>query len=397
MKKRVLFVVLPERGHFHPMLGPAARLEAMGFEVAFYAPQDIRAPLAEAGVSRCYVPSGRGPLERENRGLGFSSLLQDTERLSEWIGAMLVDAVEPEIAPLTEVVHDFRPAAIAMDAMAYAGGIVAGEQGIPWVCLSTSLNPVVPDSFDSPLIRTTRALDPRRAALFARHGQPGLRFRVSDVLSPHGTLTFTTEALVGRPPPDARVVGPSRPVHPRCSVRTGLDFADGRPLVYMSLGTQAYHRPQWFELVFDAVRGTDLALLAAVGDEVQAQMLRPSQPANVRCEPFVSQLDVLASASAFISHGGANSVMEGLSAGVPLLLSPICNDQFHNLLFVENAGAGRLVDLDRLSAGSLRSELIGAVSAASPLRAGAQRVRASYLAQDGALAAARWVAGAAHR
>lgn len=392
MNPRVLFVVLPERGHFHPMLGPAAELEAMGFEVAFYAPRDIRALLAEAGFHRFFVPSGRPSLADENRGASFSELLRDPAELSRWIGKMLLETVEPELAPLTQVVRDFRPSVLAMDAMAYAGGVVAGEARIPWVCLSTSLNPVVPESFDSALLRTTRALDPQRAELFARHGQPGLRFRVSDVLSPHGTIAFTTEALVGEAPGGVQLAGPSLPVHPRAQLHTDLSFAEGKPLLYMSLGTQAYHQPRWFERVFEAVRGTDMALLAAVGDATQAQLLSAAQPANVRCVPFANQLQVLQSASAFLSHGGANSVMEGLAAGVPLLLSPICNDQFHNVLFVERAGAGCRVNLEGITTEELRRVLVEAVSVKSRMRTHARRIRASYAKNNGARAAARWIA-----
>merc|ERR1712187_146594 len=56
--------------------------------------------------------------------------------------------------------------------------------------------------------------------------------------------------------------------------------------------------------------------------------------------PRIAQLDVLAQADAFITHGGANGVMEGLLAGVPLIVVPFVVDQFSNGEAVERAGAG---------------------------------------------------------
>ena len=37
--------------------------------------------------------------------------------------------------------------------------------------------------------------------------------------------------------------------------------------------------------------------------------------------------------------------MEAIAWGVPMLLSPMCNDQFHQAYFVERAGIGCIEDL----------------------------------------------------
>ena len=73
---------------------------------------------------------------------------------------------------------------------------------------------VVPPEWDSELVRSTRALESARQALFAAHGLSA-EFRVSDVLSPRGTAVFTTAALVGASPEDrVCLVGPSLRSHP---------------------------------------------------------------------------------------------------------------------------------------------------------------------------------------
>ena len=385
--KRVLWVVLPERGHFHPMLGPAAAAEAAGLEVAFYSPRDVRGPLALAGFSRVF---GAGPGElpgASNRGADFAAMLRDPAQLRAWIELMLVEGARADISPLRKVVREYRPDVIAMDSMAYSGAIVAQTEGLPWLSVSTSLNPVVPGDFDTELIRTTTALEPRRQALFQDAGLTA-RFRISDVLSPHGTVAFTTEALAGAAPEGVSLVGPSAPLRPRGEAPVDLSFAAGRPLVYMSLGTQAFHQPAWFARMFEAARGRPYALLASMGAEGE---LPPggTLPENVRCVAHAPQLDVLARASLFVTHGGANSVMEGLHAGVPLLVTPICNDQFHNLQLLERAGAGRRVDLEALSPAALGELIEDVLRPRHPLRLAARDLQHSYRARSGADAVAR--------
>ena len=52
MRPRVLIVTLPERGHYHPLLAPAAALARRGAEVAFACSWDIARPLAALGMPR---------------------------------------------------------------------------------------------------------------------------------------------------------------------------------------------------------------------------------------------------------------------------------------------------------------------------------------------------------
>jgi UDP:flavonoid glycosyltransferase YjiC (YdhE family) len=101
----------------------------------------------------------------------------------------------------------------------------------------------------------------------------------------------------------------------------------------------------------------------------------------VRLAPYVPQLDALRRARAFISHGGANSVMEAITRGVPLIISPICNDQHHNAILAERAGVGRTVNLERATV----SEVATAIEQALAARPTA--IHASY-ARDGARLAA---------
>jgi zeaxanthin glucosyltransferase len=364
---RFLFVTLPEKGHYLPLIGPAQALERRGHEVIFTAPADVRQDLESFGVSRVILPDNAAPLSEELRGAALSAILRDPQRLSLWIRALLVETVEPQIEPLRRVVRDVRPDAVVIDTMADAGAIAAQTEGVPWVGFATSLNPVLPAALESELLRTTKALESDRKRLFKQHGIEA-SFRCSDVLSARGTAVFSTEALVGPAPQQVELVGPSL----RPAGKLDVAFTAGRPLIYASFGSQAWHQPRRYEVLLEAVQQLDCALLVAMGD------LAADHPnSHVRCVPFADQLAAMKAARAAVTHGGANSVMEALAHGVPLLVSPLCNDQPHNLHFIERAGAGRGIDLDTATAAEVAAALQALLSD-GPERAAAARIATSY-------------------
>ena len=367
---RVLFVVLAEKGHVHPFIGPAQVLAARGHAVGFYSPCDLRGPLGRAGITEVFG-GGSDEAPDANRGPAFAALVRDPERLQRWIGAMLIDSVPLEVSRLTAVVAAFRPDVIVADPMAYAAPIVATRAGLPWAGVSTSLNPVVPDDWTSALIATTSALP--RAELFARYGAPGAQFRVSDCLSPDLNVVWSSPALVGAAPPGVRLAGASSPLAARGDEGEPLALDPARPLVFMALGSQIYHQPRRFEVVIEASRGQPWQLVLAMGDLAATMRLPP----EVRSLAYAPQPSLLARARAMISHGGANSVMEALAQGVPLLVSPICNDQPHNARFVAEAGAGITCDLALARPEAVREHL-AALCADGPHRAAARRIADEY-------------------
>jgi len=381
---RVLFVVLAEKGHVHPFIGPAQELMRRGHTVGFYSPCDLREPLGRAGFfNYVFVGASEQAPPDGHRGQAFAELVADAARLRAWIRAMLVDTVPLEVERLTAVVKEFRPDVIVADPMAYAAPIVAARAGVPWAGVSTSLNPVVPDGWESELISTTSALP--RAALFAEYGLRDAEFRVSDCLSKLLNVAFTTRELVGEPPPGVVLAGASLPLADRGDEGEGMEL-DERPLVFMALGSQIFHQPRMFEIIIKASRGQPWQLVLAIGD------LRMEVPAGVRVVAYAPQLALLRRARAMISHGGANSVMEALAHGVPLMISPICNDQPHNARFVAQAGAGVVCDLSRASVEEVQARL-AMLCGEGEVRETVRRISRAYAEAGGAAKVADAVLG----
>jgi UDP:flavonoid glycosyltransferase YjiC (YdhE family) len=199
---------------------------------------------------------------------------------------------------------------------------------------------------------------------------------------------FSTAALVGEAPEAGiELVGPSLGgVRGGESLEPG--FGAGRPLVYVSFGSQAWHQPRRFEVLAAAAARLDVAMVMSMGDLAEAWAQRTPRDPHLRCMRHAAQLEVLRRAALLVSHGGANSVMEGLAAGVPVLVAPICNDQPHNRLFLERSGAGAGIDLDHAGVDAVCAAISALLDARSPVRAAAARVCADYAAHDGAAGAA---------
>ncbi len=382
---RVLFVVLSEKGHIHPYIGPAQELARQGADVAFYAPCDLRAPLGRAGFRNVFAGSADAPPPPDaNRGKAFADLVADRARLRTWIAEMLVESVPREVDRLSAIVRDFRPDVMIADPMAYAAPIVAYRERIPWAAVSPSLNMLVPDGWTSDLIETTSKLP--RNELFAQYGVHDACFKVSDCLSPFLNVAFTTRELVGIRPENVLLAGASLPSGERGDVSDDLRFEGAKPVVFMSLGSQIYHQPRMFDVVVEASRAQPWQLVFSMGELIDSTAL-PPEVLGVRYAP---QLSILANARAMITHGGANSVMEALAHGVPLLVSPICNDQPHNARFVANANAGFACDLNTASAAEVR-EWLTRLCANGAERAKAARIAESYEKAGGSFAVARAV------
>jgi MGT family glycosyltransferase len=117
-------------------------------------------------------------------------------------------------------------------------------------------------------------------------------------------------------------------------------------------------------------------------------------PDHTIATPYTPQLEMLARADAFVTHGGANSVMEGMYFGVPLLVIPLASDQPMQADLVARAGAGITVDRADLTTESAVAALTRLLDRDDPIRHTVARIQKSYRANDGARRAAEIVEGA---
>jgi len=141
---------------------------------------------------------------------------------------------------------------------------------------------------------------------------------------------------------------------------------------------------------FEALGGRDdLLVVMSLGPPDDALDGMPPVPSNFIIRKAVPQLEVLRRCSAFLTHGGANSMHEALAMGVPLAVVPVFGDQPVNADSVRDRGAGASFrhPLRTLSAEALRSIVDDMTQADSKCRDGA-KVLQQKLAAAGGVAAA---------
>jgi UDP:flavonoid glycosyltransferase YjiC (YdhE family) len=86
---------------------------------------------------------------------------------------------------------------------------------------------------------------------------------------------------------------------------------------------------------------------------------------------------------AVVCHGGHNTVCEALYSGVPLVVTPIKDDQPVVAQQVVDAGAGLRLRFGRVRPPKLR-EAVYRVLQESPFQEAVERIRASFQAAGGA-------------
>jgi zeaxanthin glucosyltransferase len=107
--------------------------------------------------------------------------------------------------------------------------------------------------------------------------------------------------------------------------------------------------------------------------------------------PYAPQPQLLERVHAFVTHGGANSVMEAMVAGTPLLVVPLSGDQPWQAQFVEQRRVGIRLDRKLFDRQRCQDALARLLREDSEFRANARQVQESYRNQDGAREAANLI------
>ena len=103
---------------------------------------------------------------------------------------------------------------------------------------------------------------------------------------------------------------------------------DGRPLVYVTLGTVQNRLPLLAPAVAALAR-LPVRVLVTVGPDGDPDALGP-QPDHVHVERWVDQPRVLQHCDVVVSHAGSGTFLGALAEGLPQLCLPQAADQFRN-------------------------------------------------------------------
>jgi MGT family glycosyltransferase len=374
---RFLFVVPPLAGHVNPTVAVGAELTARGHDVAWAGHLRMLRSLLPDGAS--IIPVVIDPLEARLRdsgaGLnGFAALRFLWEDFIMPLAREMLPGVQAAIACQ-------EPDVVISDQQALAGAVAARQAGLPWATSATT-----PAELLRPLASLPKVEEWISGQMTAFQRASGVSDPVDLRFSDQLVLVFTTAALIGDTSGFGKNFAFTGPALARRPDRGSFpwDWLDpGRRHLLVSLGTiNGPAGPRFFRVATEA--------LADLGDDLQVIMVaRPPDkvPPHILFAEHVPQLALLSHMAAVVSHGGHNTVCESLAHGLPLVITPIRDDQSVIARQVADAGAGIRLRFARLGAADLRAA-VRAVLDDPAYRGGARQVRDSFAAAGGALAAA---------
>jgi MGT family glycosyltransferase len=152
------------------------------------------------------------------------------------------------------------------------------------------------------------------------------------------------------------------------------------------LGTVYGNCPQLLRRCLEELADTEWQVVLSAGGGLRIEDLGPV-PGNFIVRSFVPQIEILRRASAFVTHGGMNSVQEALYHGVPLVVAPQAADQFWISARALELGAALVLDAARMEAGAIRGS-VGRILAGASYAAAAARIGASLREAGGSERAA---------
>lgn len=350
-------IVMPHHGHIDPMAVLARELERRGHEVTFFHVADVGPRVRRHGLDFVALGAATHPP-------GW--LEAATRRLGQVNGYVRLRAVLKDIAGVTAMLCDELPAAlrahridfVIADQIEAAGGLTAYHLGLPFVSLAAMLPMNWEEGVPSPFVGWSYGESRwhRYRNIASAFGAKKAVGPIGDVIESVATrwrimrgrqierymsgfaqisqltpsIDFPRRSLIGC----FHYCGPLREgaIQPKAAGRTGRAYA--------SLGTLQGHRLALFERILRATQSCGLELTITHGGRLSDdEARRLSRKAEVR--DFVVQGEVLRSVDVAILHGGMNTVLDALAAGVPLVVLPLAFEQGATAARVARSGAGR--------------------------------------------------------
>ncbi|MEZ4669531.1 MAG: glycosyltransferase [Anaerolineae bacterium] len=356
---KALFFNVPGHGHVNPSLPLVAELVRRGHEITYLISEGFRAQIESAGA--IFHP--------------YRTVNDDYFDVRGLSGAVpgkvayeLISTAADILPELLNSARALQPDYVMYDGMCPWGYMVARVLGLPAIAslalLPLNTPPLTellnPDIFRAFLMIFRDIGNGFKANGIAR--ELGKQYQVpalglQTMLNSPADLAISYTSAEFQPnintvAKNVRFVGrilDDMPGDPNFS----FEQVKGRKLVYVSLGTLNNEDVSFFKTCIEAFTGTDYYVMMTTGKRISPESFGPL-PENIAIFSWVPQFDILKQAALFITHGGLNSIHDGLYFGVPLLLVPQQGEQLVNALRVVELGAGLKLRKDQISADVIR-------------------------------------------
>jgi zeaxanthin glucosyltransferase len=331
------------------MIALADALRTRGHRVTFFLLGDPPSFVLDANFQIIEIGGAIFPAHEHKAGVQQLGTLSRRVALKHTLATMArATQAVLELAPA--LISDAGVRALIVDQTSFAGGTMAERLDLPFVTVCNALllnaEPGVPPFFTTWQPRNTwwalvrnqigwaapnKLYAPALRAIQQERRRHGLsRFaRIADTWP--GTLQLSQQPEAfdlprRKLPQQVRFVGPLRLPDDSPPIPFPWARLDDRPLVCASLGTVQNRSEETYRAIAEACAGLDVQLVMSTGQGLAADELGelPGDPVVVA---FAPQRELIRKAVLAITQAGLNSVLDALSAGVPMIAVPITNDQ----------------------------------------------------------------------
>ncbi|MBX3063534.1 MAG: hypothetical protein KF726_11195 [Anaerolineae bacterium] len=390
---KALFFNVPAHGHINPSLPLVAELTKRGHQIIYFATPKYRSGI-EAASAQFQAYNSIPDDYFESQGLSGAVPMR--------VADALISTSEQVLPELLEITRAAEPDYLMFDGMCTWGFLLSQITKLPAVT-SLSLMPLIKPPLNELLKREMlsfllsvmlRGIDKgiqaniRARALGKKYNIPPLG--MAQFLNGESDLSLSYSSAYFQPYADTvsssvRFVGWTLNGSPDDS-SFPFDQIGDRRLIYASLGTINNDDVGFFKACIEAFTGSDYFVVISTGNRISPDSFG-AVPANVLIRSWVPQTEILKRAALFITHGGMNSVHDGLYLNVPLLLVPQQAEQALIATRVVELGAGLMLKKAEMNTTTIREKADRLLTEAS-YQAAAQRIGDSFRAAGGAIKAA---------
>lgn len=345
-------------GHINPTLSLTTELVNAGHRVTYFTTEDFRKVIEPTGAKFVPMKSWMAENDKHNESKEEKNDGQE-DNVAAVVPFLFLNEAGAFIEDVLSVLREDRPDAILHDFAGIAGTMAADILDIPNVMLYTSYpsngSYSVAASFEGiPTDHPLRiAADQIADGYVEKYGCR--KMTVKEIFDGQGDLNLVMmqKRLVPNYETfDDSFVFTGVQIGKRSTFGTWQAPDNGKPLLYSSLGTAFNNWPEYYPILFDAVRDLDINVFAALG-AIDPDSLT-DVPANVELGKMVPQLDILSQASVFITHAGMGGTGESIYYGVPMIAIPQMDEQAITARQIERNGLGFAL----LDKGAITSEML---------------------------------------
>lgn len=354
----IAVVSLGAFGHVNPTLSVVTELVSRGVRVTYFTTEDFRSIIEPTGAK--FVPVHSWMAQQKG---GQDSGAED-DNVAATVPFLFLNEAGAYIDDVMAVLREDRPDAVMHDFAGIAGTMAADMLKVPNIMIYTSYPSndtySVAESFEGvPADHPLRMAAGQIAQDYVE--KYGCRLMtVKEIFDGQGDLNLVMmqKRLVPNYESfDDRFVFTGVQIGKRTAFGSWKAPDNGKPLLYSSLGTAFNNWPEYYPILFDAVRGLDINVFAALGG-IKPESLKDI-PANVEVGQMVPQLDILSQASVFITHAGMGGTGEAIYYGVPMIAIPQMDEQAITAHQIEKTGLGvAFLDKNSITSEALKAAIV---------------------------------------